>query len=255
MPLYIGDYMADTAHLTTEQHGAYLLLIFACWTHGGFLPDDDIKLAAITRLSLDAWKATRDTLAEFFKISGQKWRQKRVRVELERATHLHEVRSKAGSKGGSKTKARARVLQPHIDSDLAGKVRTKAKPKDKNLDLKTSREPPARAHEGPNGSAGEQVTNGHASEEEFLDENWNPLGRFASLAAQAPPKPASPALKTKRKELLRMKLMRFADATMNTADRHKAIAGLCGTDPDHSDQWWLDTLDIRMRAQHWDDVA
>jgi uncharacterized protein YdaU (DUF1376 family) len=112
MPLYIGDYLRDTQHLTTEQHGAYFLLICACWSQGGFLPDDDIQLAAITRLSIDAWKVARRTLAKFFKISGQKWRQKRVRVELDRAQYLHEVRSKAGSKGGSKTKARARVLQP-----------------------------------------------------------------------------------------------------------------------------------------------
>ena len=67
MPVYIGDYLADTMHLTTEQHGAYLLLIFHLWRRGT-LPDEDRVLEKITGLSESSWASTRPVLAEFFKI-------------------------------------------------------------------------------------------------------------------------------------------------------------------------------------------
>lgn len=50
MPFYPADYLADTRRLTTEQHGAYLLLLLDSWVSGA-LPDDDAvrRLRAVVR--------------------------------------------------------------------------------------------------------------------------------------------------------------------------------------------------------------
>jgi uncharacterized protein YdaU (DUF1376 family) len=86
MPLYVADYLADAAHLTTQEHGAYLLLIMNYWQRGGPLPDDDARLARIARMGPREWARVRDSLSEFFEVVCGTWSHSRVDSELARVS-------------------------------------------------------------------------------------------------------------------------------------------------------------------------
>jgi uncharacterized protein YdaU (DUF1376 family) len=96
MPLYIGDYLGDTGHLTTTQHGAYFLLMMHYWRKGE-LPDDDKQLSKITKLPLKVWTEYRGTIQDFF-YDG--WKHKRIDEELQKMMTIREKRALAGQKGG-----------------------------------------------------------------------------------------------------------------------------------------------------------
>jgi len=99
MPLYIADYLADTMRLSTEQHGAYLLLLMDYWRSGP-LPDNDQVLASIARLSIDRWKETRGLLVGFFSVSDGFWIHKRADAEIAKAVSFRAKQKANGSKGG-----------------------------------------------------------------------------------------------------------------------------------------------------------
>lgn len=99
MPLNVGDYLADTGHLTTTQHGAYLLLLMHYWRKRE-LPEDDKQLAAIAKLPLRIWLDTRETLQAFF-YDG--WKHKRVEAEIQKRIEVSNKRALAGAKGGART--------------------------------------------------------------------------------------------------------------------------------------------------------
>lgn len=91
MPLFIGDYLGDTQRLTTEQHGAYLLMIFDYWRNGP-LPDDDAALQQVTRLDRAGWKRNRPSLERFFEVSGGIWTHGRIEQEMANAVENKETR-------------------------------------------------------------------------------------------------------------------------------------------------------------------
>ena len=102
MPLYISDYLADAAHLSTIEHGAYLLLIMNYWQKGKPLPNDDAKLARIVQLRIQNWKKIKSTISEFFIVSDQEWHHKRIEKELEIFRSKSDKARLAGQISGQK---------------------------------------------------------------------------------------------------------------------------------------------------------
>lgn len=105
MPLLVDKYLGDTTHLSTEQHGAYLLLLLTCWKRDGKLPADDEQLANITRLPMEKWRRHGPVLMAFFEKDGNAIVQKRLTIELERAKANVEQRSAAGKASAEARKA------------------------------------------------------------------------------------------------------------------------------------------------------
>ena len=100
MQLYVGDYLADTLDLTTEQHGAYLLLLMTMWRHDANLPNDPAKLARIARVSLRRWHLVWGEIQHFFYVDGDEIRNKRLDREHQKASSISEKRIASGAAGG-----------------------------------------------------------------------------------------------------------------------------------------------------------
>lgn len=84
LPLFTDAYLADTRHLSTEEHGAYLLLLFEAWRRPECcLPDNDALLARLAGLSAERWAQIKTTVMALWERDGRKktWSQKRLLKE------------------------------------------------------------------------------------------------------------------------------------------------------------------------------
>jgi uncharacterized protein YdaU (DUF1376 family) len=108
MPVYTGDYLRDTRHLTPLKHGIYLLLLMNCWDQKGPLPRDEQECAGIANCrSADEVDALRYVLSRYFVLMEDGWYNKRMQIEVERAESISRARSDAGRAG---YEARAKQL-------------------------------------------------------------------------------------------------------------------------------------------------
>lgn len=117
MPLWVGDYMRDTRHLSCVEHGAYLQLLLTMWVQGGRIPLDHERLARIVGLRRDHWERLAPTILAFFQVHEEEVNpnvmvctlgHKRVDSELDRVSKIRAHNRAAGKRGGD-----AKSLKSH----------------------------------------------------------------------------------------------------------------------------------------------
>jgi uncharacterized protein YdaU (DUF1376 family) len=114
MPIYWGDYLADTHHFTNAQHGSYLLLIGYYWCNGS-LPSDEEEIRRIAKCDTFRWPKLRRVLQT--KFTGQ-W--KHMRIDRELAKSLEK--SKVNSANAKRSRTPVAAVSPtHSQSQLSKK--------------------------------------------------------------------------------------------------------------------------------------
>jgi uncharacterized protein YdaU (DUF1376 family) len=93
LPLWTDAYLGDTTHLTTIEHGAYLLLLMAMWRNKGSLPDDDRMLARYARMTSTQWSRLAPTIMPFFRRENGVITQGRLTDELNRVRQVSHRQS------------------------------------------------------------------------------------------------------------------------------------------------------------------
>ena len=138
MQFYVADYLADTTHLTAEEHGAYMLLLFSYWQTGKPLRID--RLATVARIPNERWPSVAETLSEFFHVTETHWVQFRVEADLEAVNSKVVTASNAG-----KASARAKALKKQQElndrsTDVADPLQRKPNHTDTDTDTDTDKD-------------------------------------------------------------------------------------------------------------------
>jgi uncharacterized protein YdaU (DUF1376 family) len=118
MMIWISEEHAVTHHLTTVQIGAKHLLDMAMYRNGGYLPNDEKRLARIAKLSLDKWRKVGPDLMELYEVEGDRITSFKLRQSLEKAIGLIEKRRAAGeSRWASKSLKDNNPIHAHAPAE------------------------------------------------------------------------------------------------------------------------------------------
>jgi uncharacterized protein YdaU (DUF1376 family) len=99
IPLFGDAYLADTRHLSLEEHGAYLQLLMIAWRLPNCaLPDDDARIARILGITAGRWSKLKPAVLGFWTSTDKGWVQGRLSKErafVEKKREQNSAASKA----------------------------------------------------------------------------------------------------------------------------------------------------------------
>jgi len=104
MPLFTDAYLGDTTHLSTWEHGAYLLMLMTAWRSADCgLPNDDKQLGRIVRDARGWGKYKQNLLVFWFEKDGRLYQKKQLelreiihakRIKAQHAAHAKHMKNK-----------------------------------------------------------------------------------------------------------------------------------------------------------------
>ncbi len=102
MPIFPDALISDTTFLSTEEFGAYCLILFATWRNNGrAFPDNDKRMARICRMDVPRWrKSIRPVMVQLFDLSDGVWRQHRLEKEWKYCAKKAAASRENGALGG-----------------------------------------------------------------------------------------------------------------------------------------------------------
>lgn len=170
MPLYVGDFIADTMHLGATETGIYIRLIFHCWQHGT-IPTDIRKVCLISHCDTRLWHQYAETVLQFFDVvDASTMHHKRVTSERLRTEELSNKRKSA-------------ALQKHSNSSAIAQQNTsyaRASPQPQSqLHLERKKDSPANA-----GSSKYAFEDGVIRLNQRDFDNWQAAYKNLDLAAE-----------------------------------------------------------------------
>lgn len=116
-PIWVDAFQRDTQHLEADEIGAYFLILMAMWTRESCdFPDDDSRLARVSRVSTRLWKSRiGPTIRAFLTASNGTVQSKRLREE---ATYVErQVKQQSDRKTGEKSDKPLECIEPSPSAD------------------------------------------------------------------------------------------------------------------------------------------
>ena len=118
IPVNADKYLADTAHMTNEEAGAYFRLqVFAWRTPGCCLPDDDARFARMLGTTPKRWAALKPIVLRNWTLIDGNWINDQIAIEHEIVAEKVEKKRASGRQGG-----RPKPLELHETGKALGSV-------------------------------------------------------------------------------------------------------------------------------------